>query len=114
MKAENITLDDAEVAWFFKQKLNLTEMQKQMLETTLSGMTEAYADVERESVRILLPLRAQAGSLLVDYSDGHGGRLQQVPRVDNVFFGLWLNFNATLYSWSRGIRLASAGPSRAV
>ena len=48
MKTENVILDDAEAAWFFKQKLNLTEVQKQLLETTLSSATETYADTERE------------------------------------------------------------------
>lgn len=52
MKTENVTLDDAEAAWFFKQKLNLTEVQKQLLETTLSGVVEAYADTEREAIRL--------------------------------------------------------------
>ena len=52
MKTENVTLDDAEAAWFFKQKLNLTEVQKQLLETTLSGVVESYADTEREAIRL--------------------------------------------------------------
>lgn len=52
MKQENVNLDDAEAAWFFKQKLNLTEVQKQLLETTLSGAVETYADTEREAIRL--------------------------------------------------------------
>lgn len=52
MRAEGITLDDAESAWFYKQKLSLTEVQKQMLETTLGASTESYAECEKESVRL--------------------------------------------------------------
>eukprot|EP00438_Fugacium_kawagutii_P022912 Skav224174 [mRNA] locus=scaffold2007:411362:424288:+ [translate_table: standard] len=44
MKSEGITVDVAEQAWFYKQKLQLTEMQKQMLETTLGTNTEDYAE----------------------------------------------------------------------
>ena len=36
MKQEGITIDDAEAAWFYKQKLGLSELQKQMMETTLN------------------------------------------------------------------------------
>ena len=52
MKAEGISIDPAEQAWFFKQKLGISELQKQMLETTLGGDTEDYAACERESVRL--------------------------------------------------------------
>ena len=52
MKKEGIALDDAEAAWFFKQKLMLTEVQMQMLETTLGPDTEKYSVCEREAVRL--------------------------------------------------------------
>ena len=43
MKQEGINLDGSEVAWFFKQKLNLIESHKQMLEATLGAESEDYA-----------------------------------------------------------------------
>ncbi len=52
MKQEGITIDEAERAWFFKQKLTLSELQKQMLETTLGAQTEDYAQCEKEVVRL--------------------------------------------------------------
>ena len=52
MKSEGITIDDSEVAWFYKQKLVLTEMQRQMLETSLGANTESYVECEKESVRL--------------------------------------------------------------
>ena len=61
MKAEGISIDDKEQAWFYKTKLGLTEMQKQMLETTLGTSTEDYAACERESIRLFK--RVHAGPL---------------------------------------------------
>ena len=52
MRAEGIVLDDGEAAWFFKHKLGLSEVQKQMLETTLGAESEVYSVRERESVRL--------------------------------------------------------------
>ena len=52
MKSEGITIDDSEVAWFYKQKLVLSEMQRQMLETSLGANTESYVECEKESVRL--------------------------------------------------------------
>ena len=52
MKADGILIDDKEQAWFYKTKLGLTEMQKQMLETTLGSSSEDYAACERESIRL--------------------------------------------------------------
>ena len=42
MRAEGIVIDDKEAAWFYKTKLGLSEMQKQMLETTLGTDSEDY------------------------------------------------------------------------
>eukprot|EP00434_Breviolum_minutum_P044533 symbB.v1.2.039784.t1/scaffold6784.1/size15560/1 len=50
MKQEGITIDDAEAAWFYKQKLGLSELQKQMMETTLVGVEEEFPP---ELVRLL-------------------------------------------------------------
>ena len=52
MRAEGISLEDGEASWFFKQKLCLNEVQKQMLETTLGASTEVYAECEKEAVRL--------------------------------------------------------------
>lgn len=52
MKSEGVTIDTGEQAWFFKHKLGLTEMQKQMLETTLGVETDDYAACEREAMRL--------------------------------------------------------------
>ena len=61
MRAEGITLDDAESAWFYKQKLVLNEVQKQLLETTLSSTDETYADCEREAVRLFKRIHMTGG-----------------------------------------------------
>ena len=61
MKADGILIDDKEQAWFYKTKLGLTEMQKQMLETTLGSSSEDYAACERESIRLFK--RVHAGSM---------------------------------------------------
>ena len=107
MKADNITLDDAEVAWFFKQKLNLTEMQKQMLETTLSGMTEAYADVERIH-GVGNPL-AHTSSIPRKPFGGlqrQGHRLQQWRRGSTTSsLASGSTSTSTSSSWSRGSRM---------
>eukprot|EP00434_Breviolum_minutum_P017446 symbB.v1.2.015397.t1/scaffold1144.1/size135540/5 len=57
MKSEGITIDDSEVAWFYKQKLVLTEMQRQMLETSLGANTESYVECEKESDAVKLRSR---------------------------------------------------------
>ena len=51
MKSEGVNADPSEQAWFFKQKLQLSEIQKQMLETTLGSDTD-YGICEREAVRL--------------------------------------------------------------
>ncbi len=74
MKQEGITIDEAERAWFFKQKLTLSELQKQMLETTLGAQTEDYAQCEKdEAVRLFKRVHlGQAG--------GHPGGKGSVRR----------------------------------
>ena len=49
MKSEGVNADPSEQAWFLKQKLQLSEIQKQMLETTLGSDTD-YGICEREAV----------------------------------------------------------------
>ena len=58
MRAEGIVIDDKEAAWFYKTKLGLSEMQKQMLETTLGADSEDYAVCERESIRLFKRVHA--------------------------------------------------------
>ena len=52
MKAEGIQIDEGEQSWFYRQKLLLSKMQKQMLETTLGAATENYMECEKESIRL--------------------------------------------------------------
>ena len=61
MKQEGITIDDAEAAWFYKQKLGLSELQKQMMETTLGTETEDYTACERESIRLFKRMHLGGG-----------------------------------------------------
>ena len=68
MKAEGIMVDPSEQAWFFKQKLALTELQRQMLETTLGVETEDYGACEREAVRLFKRVHFGHG-----HGPGHGG-----------------------------------------
>ncbi|CAJ1448249.1 unnamed protein product, partial [Effrenium voratum] len=49
LKSEGVVVDDAEAAWFYKNKLGLSGIQKQLLETTLGTNADVYADCERES-----------------------------------------------------------------
>ena len=58
MRAEGIVIDDKEAAWFYKTKLGLSEMQKQMLETTLGTDSEDYVVCERESIRLFKRVHA--------------------------------------------------------
>ena len=58
MRAEGIVIDDKEAAWFYKTKLGLSEMQKQMLETTLGADSEDYVVCERESIRLFKRVHA--------------------------------------------------------
>ena len=58
MRAEGIVIDDKEAAWFYKTKLGLSEMQKQMLETTLGADSEDYSVCERESIRLFKRVHA--------------------------------------------------------
>ena len=51
-------IDDKEAAWFYKTKLGLSEMQKQMLETTLGADSEDYVVCERESIRLFKRVHA--------------------------------------------------------
>ena len=48
MKAEGLTLPDAELGWFLKEKLGLDPLRKQLLETALLG-SESYAVIESAS-----------------------------------------------------------------
>ena len=55
LKAEGVTLPDAELGWFLKEKLGLDPLRKQLLETALQG-SESYAVIESESLRLFKDL----------------------------------------------------------
>ena len=74
MKAEGVHVDQSEQAWFFKQKLQLSEMQKQMLETTLGSDTDNYGVCEREAVRLFK--RVHTGTA---FPRPGGGNFQKRP-----------------------------------
>ena len=98
MKQEGITIDEAERAWFFKQKLTLSELQKQMLETTLGAQTEDYAQCEKEAVRLFKRVHlGQAG--------GHPGGKGPVRRP-----GLT---SQALHKFRKGFSGSSSAPSMA-
>ena len=63
MRAEGIQLNDEEAAWFYRQKLQLTEIQKQLLETALSSAGERYAEAKREAVRLFKRIHMTGPSL---------------------------------------------------
>ena len=71
MKQEGITIDDAEAAWFYKQKLGLSELQKQMMETTLGTETEDYTACERESIRLFKRMHLGGGGQQRPGPPGH-------------------------------------------
>ena len=71
MKQEGITIDDAEAAWFYKQKLGLSELQKQMMETTLGNETEDYTAWERESIRLFKRMHLGGGGQQRPGPPGH-------------------------------------------
>ena len=58
LKAEGVTLPDTEVGWFFKEKLDLDGLRKQLLETALAG-SEAYSQIEAECLRLFRDLHTQ-------------------------------------------------------
>ena len=58
LKEEGVKLPDAEVGWWFKEKLGLDALRKQLLETALQG-TEAYSTIESESLRLFRDLHSQ-------------------------------------------------------
>ena len=86
MKAEGITIDPGEQAWFYKQKLQLTELQRQMLETTLGSNTEDYGACERESVRLFKRIHSVGV-----FRPGFGG-LGASPKRSNLTSGALARF----------------------
>ena len=61
MKSEGVNADPSEQAWFLKQKLQLSEIQKQMLETTLGSDTDNYGICGREAVRLFKRVHMAGG-----------------------------------------------------
>ncbi|CAE7399786.1 Ank3 [Symbiodinium necroappetens] len=58
LKSEGVRLPDAEVGWFFKEKLGLAALRRQLLETTLQG-AEGYSTIESECLRLFRDLHLQ-------------------------------------------------------
>ncbi|CAE7881426.1 agaA, partial [Symbiodinium necroappetens] len=58
LRAEGVKLPDAELGWFYKEKLGLDPLRKQLLETALGG-SEAYATIESEALRLFRDLHSQ-------------------------------------------------------
>ena len=107
MKAEGITIDAGEQAWFFKQKLQLTEMQKQMLETTLGANTEDYAECEKESIRLFKRVHYGAQP-----RPGHGPfQRRPTPLTSSTLSrfrrSLPSSSSSTASTWKRGGRSSS-------
>ena len=51
-------LPEAELGWFFKEKLGLAALRKQLLDTALQG-SESYTVIESECLRLFRDLRSQ-------------------------------------------------------
>ena len=58
LKAEGVVLPDGEVGWWFKEKLGLDSLRKQLLDTALQG-SENYGTIESESLRLFRDLHVQ-------------------------------------------------------
>ncbi len=55
LKTEGVTLPSSELGWFFREKLGLDPLRKQLLDTALQGR-ENYADIESETLRLFKDL----------------------------------------------------------
>ncbi|CAE7273095.1 tenm3 [Symbiodinium sp. KB8] len=58
LKSEGVKLPDPEVGWFFREKLGLDALRRQLLDTALQG-AEAYGTVEAECLRLFRDLHTQ-------------------------------------------------------
>ena len=58
LKAEGVVIPDGELGWFFKEKLGLDALRKQLLETALQG-AEGYSTIEGECLRLFRDLHTQ-------------------------------------------------------
>ena len=58
LKAEGVVLPEGELGWFFKEKLGLDPLRKQLLETALQG-SESYSVIESECLRLFRDLHLQ-------------------------------------------------------
>ena len=55
LKSEGVVLPSSELGWFFREKLGLDPLRKQLLDTALQGK-EDYADIETETLRLFKDL----------------------------------------------------------
>ncbi|CAE7211399.1 ABCB25 [Symbiodinium natans] len=58
MRSEGVKLPDTEVGWFFKEKLGLDALRRQLLDTALQG-AEACGTIESECLRLFRDLHLQ-------------------------------------------------------
>ena len=58
LRAEGAKIPDSEVGWFFKEKLGLDALRRQLLETALQG-SEDYNVIEAECLRLFRDLHSQ-------------------------------------------------------
>ena len=58
LKAEGVKLPSPELGWFFRQKLGLDALRKQLLDTALQGKEE-YNEIEAECLRLFKDLHLQ-------------------------------------------------------
>ena len=58
LKAEGVVLPDGEIGWWFKEKLGLDALRRQLLDTALQG-SESYAVIEAECLRLFRDLHSQ-------------------------------------------------------
>ena len=58
LRAEGVKIPDSEVGWFFKEKLGLDALRRQLLETALQG-SEDYNVIEAECLRLFRDLHSQ-------------------------------------------------------
>lgn len=58
LQSEGVNLPAGELGWFYKEKIGLDALRKQLLETSLGGR-EDYADIETECLRLFKELHLQ-------------------------------------------------------
>ena len=99
MKTEGVKLPDPEVGWFFKEKLGLDALRRQLLDTALQG-AEAYGTIEGEWSSAFQRF-ASTGPSLSSLGQGqrahdHQAHLWRRPAVRCVLGSLFFAFPTAL------------------